>query len=215
MIDHGIICFDLDGTLTDPYEGLTKSFEFGLDAVGIPHGPRSELAMFIGPPLVDAVCEHYKVDRATGERFLIEFRRYFEDKGWCDNKVYDGIPELLSKLKEKGKRIALATSKPTVFSRKILELFGIARFFDVVSGADAAAGREKKTEVLSYALSFFDIRDGAVLVGDRKYDADGAKNIGIDSIGVMYGYGSRDEILDAGFTAVVGSVRELSELLLG
>ena len=213
MENYEVIAFDLDGTLTDPEEGLTSGFAYALSKMGIPYETKKSLSRFIGPPLKAEFCKVYNLSDADGEECVRLFREYFSVYGWWDNKLYDGIPEMLNALKKSGKRLVLATSKPEIFAKKILKLFDIEKYFDFVGGATLDHTRVEKSEVLAYALS--SVGGGkAVLVGDRKFDAEGAELCGIDSLGVLYGHGSREEIEAAGFTYIAETVADILKFLI-
>ena len=143
------------------------------------------------------------------------YREYFKEKGIFENKVYDGVEEMLSEQKQKGKSIILATSKPTVFAEPILEHFNISKYFDFVSGSNLDGTRVEKNEVIEYALSSCDIADrsAVIMIGDRKHDIIGAKKSRVESIGVLYGYGSTEELQEAKPEYLVGNITELNELL--
>ncbi len=194
------LLFDLDGTLTDPGLGITNSVMYALDKFGIHVDDRTSLYRFIGPPLMDSFERFYGFSPAQSERAVGYYREYFRETGIFENKVYDGIPELLTALKEKGKILAVATSKPEKFAVRILRHFGMYDCFDLVAGATMDDTRNKKSDVIRYALEKLGVSDNseAVMIGDREYDIIGAKENGLDSIGVLFGYGSRDELEQAG-----------------
>ncbi len=213
--DYKYIAFDLDGTLTDPEAGLTSGFAYALSKMGIEYGKKENLRRFIGPPLKAEFRAVYNMSDAEAEECVRLFREYFSVYGWWDNRLYEGVRELLSLLKERGKTLILATSKPEVFARKILKLFDILKYFDFVGAATLDHTRVEKSEVLGYALSSVGAQGSkSILVGDRVYDAEGAAACGIDSLGVFYGHGSEEEILSAGFTYTAKSVSEISEILI-
>ncbi len=211
MKEYQLVAFDLDGTLTEPKRGLLRSFVYALSRMGVDYGPVEKLTRFIGPPLYDSWREEFGFSDAEADRALSYFHEYFDTKGWAENEVYDGIPEVLKTLKEQGKILVLATSKPQPFAEKIMAHFDIAKYFDCLSGAQDDKRADKKCEVLAYGLSKFrEIpKDACILVGDRKFDAEGAAICGIDSLGVLYGHGSREEIENAGFTAVCETVADI------
>ncbi len=215
MKSYRLILFDLDGTLTDPTSGLVSSFAYALDKMGVDYGTRESLTRFIGPPLKEEWIRTFGFSEEEGELALALFREVFAARGWCDNRMFDGIPAMLDTLRAAGKKLALATSKPEIFARKILDLFGILDRFDFVGAATLDGSREKKSDVIEYALAHFpDIpRDAAILVGDRKYDAEGACTAGIDSLGVRYGCGAPEELSAAPFTAYADTVEEVARLL--
>lgn len=216
MKKYDIIAFDLDGTLTDPAHGLILSFEYGLKKMGVDYGTKESLKRFIGPPLYDEWRSEFGFSPEEATEALRLFREYFAVYGWWDNEMYEGVPEMLSRLKAAGKRIALATSKPEIFARQILNLFDIAKYFDFIGGASTDKTRDKKHEVLEYVLSGLGNPpcESVILVGDRKYDAEGARFVGIDSLGVTYGHGSSEEISAAGFNITVDSVSAIADVLI-
>ena len=216
MKKYKVIAFDLDGTLTDPAHGLICSFQYALEKMGIEYGEKSELKRFIGPPLYDEWQICYGLSPEDATRALLLFREYYAIYGWWDNEIYKGVPELLAKLKAAGKKIILATSKPEEFAKKILDLFDIAKYFDFIGGASTDKIRDKKWEVLEYSMKNLGGYDKSeyILVGDRKYDAEGAQICGIDSMGVLYGHGTREELEAAGFDYIVETTDDVAELLI-
>lgn len=216
MKKYDIIAFDLDGTITNPARGLLASYKYAFSKMGIPPEPDEALLRFIGPPLYEEWQACYGLSPEEAAEMIGHFREFFSVYGWWDNELYPGIPELLATLKEREKKIVLSTSKPEVFAKKILSLFKIDGYFDFVGAADLGHTREKKHEVLEYALCGVGAsdRDKCILIGDRKYDAEGAKICGIDSLGVLYGHGGVSELEAAGFNYLVRTPNEVSELLL-
>ena len=221
MIDY--VLFDLDGTLTDPKEGITKSVQYALAAFGIEEENLDNLEPFIGPPLKDSFMDFYGFDEEKAEQGIVKYRERFADTGIFENRIYDGIPLLIRKLKGNRKKIAVASSKPTVFVERILEHFEIRQYFDVVVGSELDGTRVKKEEVVEEALrqlygenpeELEDKKKRTVMVGDRKFDVDGAKAQGIRSVAVTYGYGKMDELRIAKPDDAVRSVEELEALLL-
>ncbi len=194
------ILFDLDGTLTDPGIGITNSVMYALSRYGITVAKRSELFRFIGPPLYDSFRGFYGFSHEDAEAAVALYREYFGNKGLYENEVYEGIPDMLSHLKESGKKLVVATSKPEPYAVKILEYFGLSRYFDHICGATFDASRNRKSAVIAYALKTAGVNDRAsvIMVGDREHDINGARDNGIASVGVLYGYGSRDELVAAG-----------------
>ena len=214
MKEYTAIAFDLDGTLTDPEAGLTSAFAYGLSKMGIDFGEKKNLRRFIGPPLKAEFMKVYGFNDAEAEECVRLFREYFSVYGWWDNKLYPGVPEMLSEFKSRGKKIILATSKPEIFAVKILRLFDIEKYFDFIGGATLDHTRVEKNGVLSYSLDSAGAdREHSVLVGDRRFDAEGAAFCGIDSLGVLYGHGSREEIESAGFTYTAESVSDILKIL--
>ncbi len=216
MKKYSVVAFDLDGTLTNPERGLIASFEYALGKMGIDYGDPEGLKRFIGPPIYEEWQRYYGITPEESSRTLEYFHEFYSVYGWWDDTLYDGIHELLSALKSAGKRIVLATSKPEHFAKKILDLFDLAKYFDFAGGASSDKERDKKWEVLEYSLTSLGNvnRDECVMVGDRMYDAEGAKICGIDSIGVLYGHGSREELESAGFTYIVDTPDEVAKLII-
>lgn len=209
------IFFDLDGTLTDPGIGITNSVMYALKKWNIEVADRSELYKFIGPPLVDSFEKYYGFSKEEAEQAVVYYREYFREKGLYENTIYDGSEKLLSDLKASGKKVVLATSKPQEFAEIILKHFQIERYFDVVASATMDGTRSKKTDVILYALAACGVEDKSqvVMVGDREHDIIGAKNAGLDSIGVLCGYGDREELETAGATHVVEKIEDVWEFV--
>lgn len=194
MVRH--ILFDLDGTLTDPKPGITRSIAYALEHYGQTVDPE-ELTWCIGPPLrgsLGRLLETECVD--TIEEALGHYRRRFSDVGLFENRVYDGIVELLSHLEGEGRQLHLATSKPQVFAVKILEHFGLSQYFSSITGSELDGTRDAKAEVIRHSLAEAGIKS-AIMVGDRKHDVIGAAENALPCIGVLYGYGNREELVDA------------------
>ena len=210
------ILFDLDGTLTDSSEGITKSVQYALDKMGIHEPDLKPLERFIGPPLYDEFRRSYDFDDAEAKQAIDFYRERFGVVGWKENLLYDGIPELLKALTEAGKTLSTASSKPAFFVDKIVKYFNIEQFFTVVSGATLDGSIGTKTQVVQQALERLNVQDRsqAVLIGDRLHDAEGARACGIDCIGVTFGFGSREELESAGANHVVDRVDELLPLLI-
>mgnify|MGYP000453762557 CR=1 FL=1 len=210
------ILLDLDGTLTDPAIGITNSIMYALEKFGIRVNDRSELYSFIGPPLQESFMRFFGFSEADAVRAVEYYREYYRDKGIFENLVYDGVEDLLQLLKEKGRTVILATSKPELFARQILEHFDLAEYFDFVAGSELDGRRVHKDEVIRYALDACKISDlaKAIMIGDREYDIIGARKIGIKSLGVLYGYGDRKELEVAGADYILDTVAELKDFLL-
>lgn len=208
------ILFDLDGTLTDPMMGITKSVRYALNYYGIEVNDLNDLLPFIGPPLRDSFRDFYGFDEAKANEAVIKYREYFSTKGIFDNKVYDGIVDCLSALKENGKVLMVATSKPEKFAKQIIEHFDLAQYFDFIGGSGFNS-REKKAEVINYVLDTNKISAAnAIMIGDRKHDIIGAHENKLPCIGVLYGYGSREELIQYEADYLVDDIVELQKLLL-
>ncbi len=217
MRKYDTVLFDLDGTLTDPASGLVASFKYALDKMGVDYGDVQSLKRFIGPPLYEEWKRVFSFSDDEADRALKIFREYYSVYGWWDNILYPGIPELLRELKNCGFTLAVATSKPDFFAKKVLKLFEIDVFFDFVGAADGDRTRDKKCEVIEYVFENLEnvCRERTILVGDRKYDADGAKSCGIDSLGVLWGHGSSREIRSSGFSYVARTPSDVAAFLIG
>lgn len=200
MRKYDYVLFDLDGTLTDPGEGITNSVAYVLEKFGIPVPPRQELYKFIGPPLSDSFVEYFNFSREDAEKSVYIYREYFDRKGIFENVVLPGAEACLKKLNELGYTVMLATSKPEVAAKRILDKFNLSRYFHYVCGADLAGVLKHKEDVIRYAFSTAGITDPtrAIMIGDRKHDVIGARINGMDCIGVTFGYGSREELFSAG-----------------
>ena len=216
-MDKQYILFDLDGTLTDPKVGITKSVQHSLRSFGIDVPDCDELIKFIGPPLRDSYKLFYGFDDDGAEKAVAKYREYFAETGIFENTVYSGIDEMLSALRVQGKTLILATSKPAVYAVRILERFGLGEYFTFVSGSELDGRRSKKSEVIAYALENCHIPSvgRAVMVGDREHDITGARAHCMDSVGVTYGYGSAEELYAAGANFVTDSVAGLAAILYG
>lgn len=209
------ILFDLDGTLTDPSVGITNSIMYAQEKMGFEVWERERLYLFIGPPLKEAFMEHFGISEQNAIKTLEYYREYFSTKGLYENRICDGIEELLENLKDSGKVLALATSKPQKFAEKILEYFDIFKYFDVVVGATMDGKLGKKSDVITVALEKIGINDlnEAVMVGDRCYDIDGAKQNGIDSIGVLFVNNDPTELSESNATYIAETPNELLEII--
>ena len=209
------ILFDLDGTLTDPGIGITNSVMHALRKHGIEVSDRSELYAFIGPPLKDSFMKYYGFSEEDAVRAIDEYREYFRPHGIFENEVYPGIPELLQQLKADGKRLILATSKPDEFSISIMKHFGLYDYFSFFSCATMSEKKVTKPEIIQYALDELEITDldSCVMIGDREHDILGANAVGIRSIGVLYGYGSREELEEAGAAYLAETVQDIQKYL--
>lgn len=213
-MDKKYILFDLDGTLTDPKEGITKSVEYVLNSHGILVDDLDKLCPFIGPPLQEGFMEFYGFPQDKAREAVFKYREYFSVKGWKENKKYEGIDKVLSSLKNQGKLLFVATSKPENMAVKILDYFGLSSFFEFIGGADMEETRVKKADVIRYVLETTGITDvsQAVMIGDREHDIIGAREVGMASVGVLYGYGSREELEEAGADYIAENLEQLAGL---
>ncbi|PSR30478.1 MAG: phosphoglycolate phosphatase [Sulfobacillus benefaciens] len=215
MTAYSTILFDLDGTLTDPKVGITKSVQYALSRLGIDAPDLDALTPFIGPPLHIAFQQQYHFNFTQTQLAVQYYREYFSVHGIYENVLYQGIPQLLTSLKENSRNLIVATSKPTAFAQQILCHFGIDQFFDQVVGSNLDGTRSAKTEIVACALRQYPQLPSTdfVMVGDREHDIIGATSNGIDSIGVGYGYGSREELSRANATYIADTVEHLRKLL--
>ena len=209
------ILFDLDGTLTDPYVGITESVKYALTFFGKPIPDDEALKQYIGPPLIWSFKELAGITGDDTVKAVKKYRERYETIGWKENALLDGADELLADLKKKGKILGLATSKPEKTSIQILEYFGIDRYFDFMGGASMDLTRNTKVQVVNYTLKNLGVADlsKAVLVGDRHHDIDGAKEAGIASIGVLVGYGSRSELENAGADYICETLADVEKIV--
>ena len=214
MKSYQYLFFDLDGTLTDPGEGITNSVAYALDKFGITVTDRSSLYPFIGPPLVDSFMKFYGFSHEDAERAVVCYREYFRDRGIFENRLYKGIPEALKTLKDAGKTLVIATSKPEPFAKRIVEHFGLSPYFTLVAGASFDETRSEKWDVIEYAIDMLKLTDRSeiVMIGDRKHDIIGAKKTGLDSVGVLWGYGDREELTAADADVIFDTVGQLTSL---
>ncbi|MBQ6262968.1 MAG: HAD hydrolase-like protein [Clostridia bacterium] len=210
------IFFDFDGTIVDTGPGIKNGVRYALEKLGVPVREGDTLDGFIGPPMTQSYPNNYDLDAETTKEAIRIFREYYADKGQFECSIYPGIELLLSDLKKAGKVLCVATSKPEKFAEKILDRFFLLRFLDVFVGATLDGTREKKADVLNCVFERLGQPDRTecVLIGDRHYDVDGAKACSMESVGVLYGYGNREEFELAGADEIVETVADLRRLLL-
>ncbi|HEM4926440.1 TPA: HAD family hydrolase [Streptococcus suis] len=209
------ILFDLDGTLTDSGQGILNSVAYALEKMGIEEPDTANLNRFIGPPLYESFSRFYQLSPEDTQSAVDAFRVYFKEKGMFENQLYPGIIPLLEELRTAGKTLVIATSKPEIFAKQILEHFGIAHYFDVIAGASLDSSRISKADVIGYAINQLEaFPNNAVMIGDREHDIEGARRHQLPAIGVLYGYGSKQEFEKAGATMIVETVQDLKKVLL-
>ncbi len=215
MKKYSVVLFDLDGTLSDPKIGITKSVQFALQKAGIKVNDLDELEPFIGPPLQVSFREMYDFDDTQITQAIRAYRDRFTESGMFENQLYEGIPALLSNLKEEGYTLAVATSKPTVFAKQIIEYFQLESFFDLIVGSHLDGSRSAKSEIIAEVLQHFNLypKEQFIMIGDRNYDVLGAYDNQIDAIGVTYGYGSLEELKNESPTYIVDHVSDLQKYL--
>lgn len=217
LVKYEYLLWDLDGTLTDSGRGIINAVKYALKQYGIEENDMAALRSFIGPPLVASFSGIYGFDREKALEAVAHYRTYYSAGGLFENDVYPGIRELLRDLKDAGYKNIMATSKPERFSFQIMEHFELDKYFYLMAGATESQERIEKEQVIEYALKASGITDKSkcLMIGDRKYDIQGAKINGLESLGVLYGYGSREEFEAAGADRIVESVEELRRLFLG
>lgn len=212
MFDY--LFFDLDGTLTNPAQGITNSFIHAFKSLGIEVPSYETLLAFIGPPLPVTFGKIMGLPESQIDEAIKKYREYFSTKGIFENELFADIPPALEKLKAMGKRLIVATSKPEEYSIKIIEHFGLDKYFDYICGSCMDETRGSKTEIISYALDRCNIDAGRVLmIGDRFHDIEGAKNNGIKSCGVLYGFGSQEELKKAGADFIIPNIDGLFKIV--
>ena len=216
MKDYSTVFFDLDGTLVDSGEGVRNSVVYALKKFGIEVENKDSLSCFIGPPLVVSFKTFFGFDDENADRGVSYYREYYKDKGIFEGYVYDGIEETLKRLKAAGKRVMVATSKPEIFAKQVLEKFGIAKYFDFIAGATIdEKTRSNKIEIMQYAFDSSGASpEDTIMVGDRLFDIEGAKHFGMECIAVLYGYGSKEEFEQYGAEYIVGSAKDIADLIL-
>lgn len=206
------ILFDLDGTLTDSGEGIINCVILALEHFGCPIPSREALQVFVGPPLHESFIKH-GVPADKADEAVAVYRSRYIPIGAYENTPYPGIREVLEALKTEGHTLYVATSKPEGMSINILEHFGLAKYFDRICGASMDTSRSSKEAVIAYLIEQNGKADNMVMVGDTKFDIIGAKHHGIPAIGVSWGYGKVQDMLDAGAAAIAYSMDELLDLL--
>ena len=191
------ILIDLDGTLTDPKVGITTSARYGLEKIGHPISDEINIDWIIGPPLKASLAKilNVEADHVLAEQALMGYRERFAVKGLYENHVFEGVAETLAELKRRGYRLFVATAKPTVYAKQILEHFDLAQYFTDIHGSELNGDRTNKAELIQYILEQQKLQaDQCLMVGDREHDIFGARQNGIDTIAVNYGYGSQEEL---------------------
>lgn len=213
---YEVVLFDLDGTIIDPKEGITKSVQYALEKMGVTVENCDTLESFIGPPLQLSFQEQFGFSEQQANEAISYYRERYKPTGIYENTVYEGMVELLTELKSVGCKLVIATSKPTVFAQNIGEHFDFARYFDVIIGSELDGTRTLKAEVIEEGLCQLGNPAVAncVMIGDRKYDIIGAKTNAMDCVGVTYGYGSEQELAEAQATYIVQTVAQLRDVLM-
>lgn len=215
MSKYEYIIFDLDGTLIDPKIGQINSVDYALKSFNIYEPNKEILSKFIGPPLKESFAKYYNFNEEQIEKGIEKYREYFISKGLKQAKLYDGILEMLQELNHSNRKMIIATSNPTAFAEEIVKTYKIEKYFYDICGSNMDGSRVLKQEVIAYAINKNNIKElnKVVMVGDRIHDIIGAKKNKIDSIGVLYGYGSEEEFSDAKPNYYIRTVEELKILL--
>lgn len=212
-LKQSIILFDLDGTLTDSKEGIIRCAQYMQEKMGTRIWADEELFFLVGPPLIDSFTGEFEMDMETAEKAIEIFRERYSTIGLFENKVFPGIVELLENLQAKGKRMAVATSKKEDLAIRILEHFDIAKYFEIIGGDMREAGRDNKAKVIDYVLETMKAeKDDVIMIGDRKFDINGAHAIGIPCIAVEYGYGDRAEFEAHGADYIAATTEDVANL---
>lgn len=217
-MDYQYVLFDLDGTITESEPGIVNSVCYALDKMRIAVENKADLKKFIGPPLVDSMKCFYGMSQKEAEQAVVYYREYYAEKGIFENAVYDGFTEAAQRLKDAGKVLAVATSKPEKYAKRIAEHFGFSDLFAGIYGASMDGSRLNKSDVIRYALEALQIdetlKTAVLMVGDREHDVLGAKENGIDCMGVLYGYGNKKELETAGAKYIAESTLQIADLVL-
>ena len=212
-LKQNIIIFDLDGTLTDSEKGIIRSAQYMQEKMGQRVWTKEELHFLIGPPLIRSFTEEFGMEYETALKAIDVFRERYAEIGLFENAVYPGVKEMLGALQKQGKRLAVATSKHEGLALRILDHFGLTEYFELIGGDRRELGRDNKEKVIQYVLEAMEAeKQDVIMVGDRKFDIEGAHAIGIPCIAVGYGYGSREEFQACGADVIVDTTEALTEL---
>ena len=211
----GHVFFDLDGTLTDSAEGIVKSVQYSVVKMGLPAPPLEDLKVFVGPPLMEMYQSFFGFTTEEAAKAVSFYRQRYVPTGMLENAVYDGIVPMLERLLQKGKKLYVATSKPEVYSRRILKHFQLDQYFTFIGGASLDSSRNEKGKVIRYVMETCQLwaPDTIIMVGDRLHDILGAKECGLRSIGVTYGYGSREELIQYGADFIAETVPDIDKII--
>lgn len=209
---YKVILFDLDGTLTESGEGITKSVQYALEKLGQPEPDLKKLEVFVGPPLLQQFMKYADLDEETAVKAVEYYRERYTDIGIFENEVYPGVEDMLDKLRGKGYILAVASSKPERFVKKVLDHFDLTKYFHEIVGSEMNGGRTSKADVIEEALDrlhMADHRDQVVMVGDKEHDVFGARKAGLQCLAVSYGYGSEEELKNANPLKIADSAQEV------
>ncbi len=216
MKNYDYILFDLDGTITDSKPGIVNCIRYALDKHGIAYTD-AILDKMVGPPFRVSMKEFLGLDMPKIEELIVDYRGQYGAGGWRAISVYDGVFEMLKALKDAGKKLAVATSKPIKFTNIIVDELGLKPYFDYVAGASADASKESKSDVINAALANLCVKDKSkvLMVGDRLYDIVGAKESGVDVCAVLWGYGDREEFENYRADYIVDLPKDVLNLVMG
>ncbi len=209
---YKVILFDLDGTLTESGEGITKSVQYALEKLGQPEPDLKKLEVFVGPPLLQQFMKYAGLDEETAVKAVEYYRERYTDIGIFENEVYPGVEDMLDKLRGKGYILAVASSKPERFVKKVLDHFDLTKYFQEIVGSEMNGGRTSKADVIEEALDrlhMADHREQVVMVGDKEHDVFGARKAGLQCLAVSYGYGSEEELKNANPLKIADSAQEV------
>ena len=209
---YKVILFDLDGTLTESGEGITKSVQYALERIGKPEADLEKLKAFVGPPLTEMFMKYAQVDEETAKKAVEIYRERYSVTGIFENAVYPGIEDMLAQLKKKGYILAVASSKPEVYVRQILDQFGLTQYLTEIGGSEMDGRRTNKTEVIEDVLRRLNMdkhREQVIMIGDKEHDVYGARKAGLECIAVSFGYGTKEELTNAEPLKIVDSAEEI------
>lgn len=209
---YKVILFDLDGTLTESGEGITKSVQYALEKLGQPEPDLKKLEVFVGPPLLQQFMKYAGLDEETAVRAVEYYRERYADIGIFENEVYPGVEDMLEKLRGKGYILAVASSKPERFVKKVLDYFDLTKYFHEIVGSEMNGGRTSKADVIEEALDrlhMADHREQVIMVGDKEHDVFGTRKAGLQCLAVSYGYGSEEELKNANPLKIADSAQEV------
>ena len=210
---YKVSLFDLDGTLTESGEGITKSVQYALERIGKPEADLEKLKAFVGPPLTEMFMKYAQVDEETAKKAVEIYRERYSVTGIFENAVYPGIEDMLAQLKKKGYILAVASSKPEVYVKKILDHFGLTQYFTEIGGSEMDGRRTNKTEVIEDVLRRLNMdkhREQVIMIGDKEHDVYGARKAGLECIAVSFGYGTKEELTNAEPLKIVDSAEEIA-----
>lgn len=217
-MNYKYILFDLDGTITESGPGIMNSVRYALEKMGFPTLPEETLRKFIGPPLAESMMRYSDMTGEQAAQAIVCYREHYTKKGIFENALYPGVETMLRELKENGKILALSTSKPELYAKQILAHFQVESYFSAVCGASMDEKRVEKAEIIACTLDELGLAEAqkreVLMVGDREHDVLGARKNGLDCLGVLYGYGSRRELEDAGARFIAASAQEAARMIL-